>query len=306
VRTGALSAPATTAPTAAAWRFFDTRVAAVTRLSPSFVRLTLTGSDLATFADNGRDQRFKLVLPDGHGSYDRLPRGPEWHAAWRRLQVHQRNPIRTYTVRAVRPGSREVDVDMVLHGDRGPGLRFVARAAVGDPLVVLGPSAECDGPHGGAEFRPPPGQSPIVLVGDATATPAVLSIVAGLPADTVGEAVLEVPYAGDVTDVRVPRDFPTWLVQQGPESGLPAAVDAALDRLDVVHAADGGAPLREPERDEPLWDVPEQVTSHGLYAWIAGESSLVAGLRRHLVRDLGVDRWSVAFMGYWRAGRLGS
>jgi NADPH-dependent ferric siderophore reductase len=30
---------------------------------------------------------------------------------------------------------------------------------------------------------------------------------------------------------------------------------------------------------------------------------VVKGLRRHLVRERGVDRRSVAFMGYWRDGR---
>ena len=39
-----------------------------------------------------------------------------------------------------------------------------------------------------------------------------------------------------------------------------------------------------------------------LYAWIAGESRVVTGLRRALVRDLGLDRRQVAFMGYWREG----
>jgi NADPH-dependent ferric siderophore reductase len=29
----------------------------------------------------------------------------------------------------------------------------------------------------------------------------------------------------------------------------------------------------------------------------------VKGLRRHLVQDVGLDRGSVAFMGYWRQGR---
>ncbi|MEA5119320.1 MAG: SIP domain-containing protein, partial [Propionicimonas sp.] len=44
----------------------------------------------------------------------------------------------------------------------------------------------------------------------------------------------------------------------------------------------------------------------GLYAWIAGESGVVTTLRRHLVRDLGLARSQVAFMGYWRIGRAGS
>jgi NADPH-dependent ferric siderophore reductase len=40
----------------------------------------------------------------------------------------------------------------------------------------------------------------------------------------------------------------------------------------------------------------------GTYAWIAGESTVVTGLRRHLVNELGLDRGRVAFMGYWRRG----
>ena len=38
------------------------------------------------------------------------------------------------------------------------------------------------------------------------------------------------------------------------------------------------------------------------YAWIAGESKVVTGLRRHLVKELHIDRSQVAFMGYWRRG----
>jgi NADPH-dependent ferric siderophore reductase len=46
--------------------------------------------------------------------------------------------------------------------------------------------------------------------------------------------------------------------------------------------------------------------SSGLYAWLAGEAGVVKRLRRHLVQDCGIDRASVAFMGYWREGRPGS
>ncbi len=40
----------------------------------------------------------------------------------------------------------------------------------------------------------------------------------------------------------------------------------------------------------------------GVYAWIAGESAMVTSLRRYLVKELGMDRSQVAFMGYWRRG----
>lgn len=54
---------------------------------------------------------------------------------------------------------------------------------------------------------------------------------------------------------------------------------------------------------EPTQGNPKPVRgSAGCYAWIAGEAAIVRDLRRHLVRDLGVDRRWVAFMGYWRRG----
>ena len=68
------------------------------------------------------------------------------------------------------------------------------------------------------------------------------------------------------------------------------------------------------EVDPDLWETPfysssgEEVAgdarsaSAGTYAWIAGESKVVTGLRRHLVNELGFDRSQVAFMGYWRRG----
>jgi NADPH-dependent ferric siderophore reductase len=295
------------APAVEAWRFFHVEVARVSPLSPSFVRLTFTGADLHEFADNGFDQRFKLLLPDAAGGYDSLPVGPDWYAGWRALPEERRNPIRTYTVRAVRPHLREVDIDMVLHGDTGPASRFAGGAQVGDRAVLLGPNRLYPEAHGGLEFRPPAGHlGPTLLVGDETAAPAVLSILAALPDRAHGEAVIEVPTPADIADVATPPGVRvTWLVRSGEQSALADTVRSAVGRLGPTggHAQEVG-PDPSPEED-PLWDVPEDARADGVYAWIAGECSMVTGLRRHLVRDLGVDRRSVAFMGYWRAGRPG-
>ncbi|MGW0806013.1 siderophore-interacting protein [Nonomuraea sp. NPDC002799] len=66
---------------------FDVRVAGSARLSPAFLRVTFTGDDPHEFADNGFDQRIKLILPiPGHG-LAHLPTGPDWSPAgarWRR------------------------------------------------------------------------------------------------------------------------------------------------------------------------------------------------------------------------------
>ncbi len=36
------------------------------------------------------------------------------------------------------------------------------------------------------------------------------------------------------------------------------------------------------------------------YAWVAGESSLVTSVRRHLVTERGLEKPQVYFCGYWR------
>ena len=93
---------------------------------------------------------------------------------------------------------------------------------------------------------------------------------------------------------------------------------ARLHQAVLEHLGVGGVPIEEPEEVDPdLWETPtysssgeeveaaEIVVGHdldGIYAWIAGESGVVTALRRVLVKDLGVDRRQVAFMGYWRRG----
>ena len=126
----------------APWRFFDVEVARVEQLSPSFRRFTFTGPELDLFGDPGLDVRIKFVLPAPDGGYEHLVRDAEsWYAAWRDQPEERRNPLRTYTTVAVRPEAREVDVDVVLHGDAGPASRWALAAEVGTPLVLLGPDA---------------------------------------------------------------------------------------------------------------------------------------------------------------------
>jgi NADPH-dependent ferric siderophore reductase len=98
-----------------------------------------------------------------------------------------RPAMRTYTIRDFRPAALELDVDIVLHGDIGPGSVWAGRPAVGGGLLR--------------------------------------------------EAIAR-------------TTFP------------------------------GGAP----------------------YAWLAGESSAVTDLRRHLVNERGIDKELVYFSGYWLLG----
>ncbi|MEV4091737.1 siderophore-interacting protein [Streptosporangium saharense] len=302
------------------FRFFHVRVKGLRRLSPSFLRVTFTGDDLDLFADNGFDQRIKLVLRHGEHGFAHLPTGSDWYARWRALPADRRNHFRTYTVRAVRHDLREVDVDVVMHeehpgggtpGPLGPVARWSRAVRPGDEAVLLGPDARHEGEPTGIEFHLPEGDGPVLLAGDETAVPAIASILERVPHDRRGEVLLEVPCAADVSglreDVHVPDGLAvTWLPREGAEHGsllVPAVRDAA-ERLPPAPAV----PQSLPEVDvdaEILWEVPGR-EDHRAYAWLAGEAAVIRTLRRHLVSERGLDRRSVAFMGYWRVGRAES
>ncbi|PWR12470.1 NADPH-dependent ferric siderophore reductase [Micromonospora acroterricola] len=290
----------------APWRQFTVEVRAVRRLSPSFVRVTFTGGDLDRFADNGYDQRIKLALPLPGQSRGRLPEGADWYAKWRALPEHLRNPVRTYTVRAVRPHLAEVDVDLVLHGDSGPATRWAGRVSVGDEIAILGPDAGYDGDHGGIEFRPS-SAGRLLLAGDETAVPAISGICERLPLDARGTVVLEVPDAGDVLPLVAPPGMDVhWLARGADAHGsrLVPAVTAAAGELLAGGSAGATQPVADVDVDTGiLWEVPDAVPPAPLYAWLAGEAGVIRTLRRHLVAERGLDRRAVAFMGYWRLGR---
>ena len=297
------------APPVPAYRPFPAAVTRVQRLSPSFLRVTFTGAAFGDLAPNGWDQRIKVLFPTADGGLRDCPRGDDWYAEWRALPEDRRNPMRTYTVRATRPELREVDVDFALHGATGPASAWAESACAGDEVVLIGPNASFPGPTGGFEWHPPADAGCLLLAGDETAVPAVCAIVEALPAGRSVRVLLEVPDVGDVLPLAAPDGVSvTWLPRRPAAAArgallTPAVVAAVRDLLDRPLA-----PVRpEPPDDDAdvLWDVPTEASGSALYAWLAGEAGIVTALRRQLVQGLGLDRGSVAFMGYWRAGRSG-
>ncbi|MCW4385919.1 siderophore-interacting protein [Salinibacterium sp. SYSU T00001] len=286
---------------------FATRVAAITRLTPHFTRVTLEGDELCHFGTDGHDQRIKLVLPlpgDRYSDFglfddpgdDRM----SWVRRWRELPDADRNPIRTYSVRAVRPELSQIDVDFVLHGTEGPASAWADAAAIGDPLIIVGPDSRGEASGRGIEWKPGTATN-VLLAGDETAVPAICSIIERLGEHMSGLALIEVPTAADAVPVTTASGVEVrWLARDDNPHG--ALLTSAVEEWGRARA---GTPRVDEELalmpDGIVWDAPTGVGEE--YAWLAGESSVITGIRRHLVRDLGVDRTSVAFMGYWRKGR---
>ena len=263
--------------------------------------------------------------------------GASWYQAWLALPEDTRGEIRTYTVREARLDEAypEIDVDFVLHVEvhedgsthSGPAAAWAMAVAPGDEALVFGPSA-ASGECAGIEFAPGLAGH-VLLVGDETATPAIGGILRDLPPGMTGQAILEVPCAEDFQDLQTRADVEvTWLARGDRAHGelLTEAVHGVVlepfcaPGPDVpTRAVAAGEPLDVGPERELMWDTPQYrrlfggtVDSRGagvqpatvrpFYAWIAGESGMVKALRRYLVRDCGIDREQVAFMGYWKQG----
>ncbi|WP_213814233.1 siderophore-interacting protein [Glaciihabitans sp. dw_435] len=305
-----------------AYRPYVARVSALRSLSPHFTRVTFTGDDFATFGTAGLDQRIKLLLPlpgiglsDIGASDEKSLAEGDWYARWRALPEHLQNPFRTYTVRAIRPAQRELDVDFVSHGDGGPAARWLLGATVGDELVIVGPDSRSTGWAIGLDWHPGDATH-LLLAGDETAAPAICSILESLPSGTHATAFIEVPTEEDFLPLTVAEGCRVvWLGRgdQAHGSRLDPAVRAWVDEHHALimptleHAPQD---LADVDVDtELLWDSPEVqanapvAAGHDFYAWLAGEAGVIKLLRRFLVAETGIDRSRVAFMGYWRLGK---
>jgi NADPH-dependent ferric siderophore reductase len=243
-------------------------VVAVRPLSPHAVAVTFDGPEVARIAYCGADQRIKLLFARDGQRAPVLPAADDWWGSYQAMPADVRPLMRTYTVRSQDPRSGRIDVEFILHGDTGPATAWATAARPGDRLGIIAASAEDDG----AQARPyAPGDADWqLLVGDATALPAIASIVEQLPPEACARVFVQVPTPQDARELATPcTDVQvTWLTGTEPVAAVRVA------------ELPGGAP----------------------YAWVAGEAAMVRSLRRYLVGELGYDARAHYFGGYWRAG----
>ncbi|WJY89078.1 siderophore-interacting protein [Corynebacterium confusum] len=315
---------------------FPARVRASRRISPNFQRVTLSG--LADMGPSGpiRDLRIKLIIP-GPEPITGFAGAADWFATWRGLDPRVRGDMRTYSIRARR--GDKVDIDFALHvgASPGPASAWAESCQPGDTLWLIGPTAD-DSTGSGIEFQPGNSERAL-LFGDETALPAIARVLDEWPAGLTGHAFIEVPDAADAEaqarDIALPdRVELTWLIRDKVARGslltdaLREAVAAGSGHAEAGEAEKTTSPAKpapageardaaEPDGGAALvWETP-QFSSSGEtlppagpalrdYYWIAGESGVVTGMRRYLVKECGIDRRQVSFMGYWRLGRAGS
>lgn len=250
-------------------QLFPVTVTATEQLSPIMRRLTLRAPELSDFSVLGPDEYFGLVMPPSGHPLPELPQDPDRatpRGRFGHLPEEARPEVRWYTVRDHRPEAGEIDVDVVTHGDAGPGSSWVLGAEVGS---VAGFQT------GTAAYRTEGTGGPQLIAGDETAVPAISRILESLPEGVTAHVFVEVPSAADVPP-------------------LPQADGATLTVVERGDGAPGSALVPAVEQA----DLPV-LTS----AWVAGEQKAVAGVRRHVTGSLGVEKRAIYHCAYWILGR---
>lgn len=240
------------------------QVCRVTRLTPSRVRITLTGDDLASFMSASFDDHVKVFFPATPSAKPALPiigpNGPTFPEG-------ERPAARDYTPRRYDAVAGELDIDFVLHGS-GPAATWAAQATVGQYLGIAGPRGSFVVPH---EF------DWHLLIGDESALPAIGRRLEELPEGKRVLAVIEVPNPDAEPAFETDTDLSIqWVHCPVASSGGVGPLERVLRRL---HLPDGDG-----------------------YVWAAGEFAAIRGIRQYLVQEQGLDKSRIRAASYWRRG----
>jgi NADPH-dependent ferric siderophore reductase len=211
-------------------------IARIDDLGPGFAAITFTGEALADFTSLSFDDHVKLMFADEDGQDVR----------------------RDYTPRRFDREARELVIEFALHGD-GKASGWARRAVAGQRALVGGPRGS---------FIVPPELDWHLLVGDATALPAIARRLEELPAGSRALVFVHAQaedrrtFAGELdADVR-------WF--DTPEALVDALRDVALPH------GDG-------------------------FAWGGGEASLMARVRQ-VLNDKGMPCEATRVSAYWKRG----
>ena len=220
---------------------YTAEVASRIAVTPNMLRITLRRIRTETgerFVSSGRpDEFFGLWLTDARGQEAK----------------------RYYSVRSWRPDADELDIDFVVHA-HGPATRWAREARAGDHVAF-------DTPRG--HFAPPGGTDRVLLVGDATALPAI----------------------GRILEERAPSDPPVCAI---------LSVDDVRDRQNLPFRSDDV--LHWVGSEELLARTVAETAGpqNATYLWFSGEATTMRDVRRHLRHSLGWPTLRYMTMGYWR------
>ncbi len=220
-------------------------VTASVEVVPGYVRVAFTSDTLFDDFVPTPAAYLRLWIPDGAHPGKERQRG--------------------YTVLDADPTTRAFAVEFVIHEPTGPAATWASRCGRGDELVAT--------VYAPRSFEPPADVTGYVLVGDASAIPAVNSILAAVPDDRPVAALIE--YADDAQRAIPVREHPRLELSTFEAGRGGSAIVDALGALDLA----------------------------ARYAWIGAERSTVRAAKAALRSRHGLDRAHLHAQAYWMRGR---
>ena len=243
----------------------------VETITPHMRRIVLTGPELEGFPQIDQCGYIKLFFTHAGEPMTHRPAIAGADAAG----DAPRPVLRTYSVRRYEPGSLELTIDVVLHGDHdeagaveGPGARWGRSCQPGDRILIRGP---------GESKAVNPDADWFLLAGDMTALPAIGVNLERMPAHAQGHAVVEVMDEAD----RQPLAAPPGVVWHWVVNPTPARPDDQLVETVTSLPWRGGRPS----------------------IWTACEFDKMRRLRRYFKDTRGVDLDDIYISSYWRIDR---
>ncbi|MFF9070408.1 SIP domain-containing protein [Streptomyces sp. NPDC014891] len=240
-------------------------------ITPGMRRLTLGGAQLDAFEKNGLelpalrtegfDDHVKFFFADETGRLI-LPGQNVSSLDW---PADGRPVAKDYTPVRHDPEAGEIDFDFVRH-DGGVASTWAERAEPGDSAWIAGPKMSHSHPEG-ADW--------LLVIGDETALPAIGRWLAEMPEGTRARVFIEI---GDDSH----------------RQELPTRADAEIVWLSREGAPAGTTDLLEQAVRAAEW-LPGTV-----FAWVAGETLTLKGIRRYLVAERQIPRDHTHITGYWR------
>lgn len=251
-------------PAATGQALFPAVVTNVTAPSAQVRRISLSAPEFSELTIAGPDEYFGLLLPGKRGRVI-LPDASRINirAAIEDMAEADRPHLRWYTIRSIDQESNSVEVDVVTHGDAGPGSAWALRAKPGDRVGFR---------QGGALFKLPPAARRVCFVIDETSAPGVAAILDANPG-LAATVLVEVAAIDRLTPL--PEHPGTRVIERNGH----APGDKALEVLQTL--------------DCNTFD----------YFYLCGESNLATQCRRFLVNERGIDKKQIVFSGYWKQGQ---
>ncbi|MBP7454195.1 MAG: siderophore-interacting protein [Ottowia sp.] len=222
--------------------FRDVQVARVEPFGAEFVRVVFAGESLGNFVSLGFDDHLKFICPDPAAAPDAPP------------------ARRDYTPRAWNTERRELTVDFALHGE-GVASDWARQAQPGQSVVIAGPRGSMVVPTDYAWH---------LLIGDATAAPAIARRVSELPAGARAIVVVQ------LADTAI------------------LGLDGSAAHIDLHQVVSGEAMLNTVKRLLPI-------EGEG-YVWGAGEASIMMRMRDLVLYEKGHPREAMRMASYWKQG----